>query len=112
RLRGRQSQTANQQHLPIDQPYPGRAQPEDRGENPAHCHNQQKLQAIRSQVMKDDSGVHFALRIARTSSSKSFCESLRSSTKCINRGSAEPLNTRSTNSRTKPRSTWLFGCEG
>ena len=69
------------------------------------------LQTPPQHVVDEQRRVHGCLR-RRVISSMSSRDSLCSSTRCTSRGSADPLNTRLTNSRTMPAMTLRLGCAG
>ena len=105
-------QADRQQRLPVHQPDPRCAQLEgpDRGSSrrdQARC-----LCTPGSQVAEPICRVHVRSPISRRISSTSSAVRWRSSIRCTSRGSAEPLNTRLTKSRTMTRITLFFGWAG
>src|SRR5579875_2316855 len=109
-LKKRQQHADRQQHLPVRQPQFGYAKPQQAGHDRSHAYKRGGLDAVSHKVLEPPRLVaHWPSLIMRTISRSSFSERRRSSTRWTTSGSAAPLKTRSTKSRTMARTTCLRG---
>ena len=108
-LEQRQEQAGRQQCLPVGKHDPRLLQAQHRRSQPAHRDHQRHLDAVRQEISQPPRGTHSASSIVRAIFSSSFFDNRRSLIRWTSSGSAEPLNTRSTNSRTMALITSLRG---
>ena len=106
-LEQRQEKAGHKHCLPVCKHDARLPQAQHRRSQSGHRDEQRHLDAVRHEIPEPPRGAHPASPIVRAIFSSSFFDNRRSLTKWTSSGSADPLNTRSTNSRTMPLITSL-----
>ena len=112
RLTEWQKEADDQERSPTGERDPRLADSKCHGERRACADDERQLQAVGEDVAQHNRGRHRFFPIIRVISCRSASESRSSSMRCVTSGWAEPLNTRSTNSRTMALMTCCLGLAG